>query len=241
MSRFLGLEAVAIWNVGAKLASFAYMLFANLFNTAFMGLSELLEKGEPQNCLRSFLNLFLTTFSCLTVFAACAILLNDLFILLWTHGQITFSPSCTWAIFSWLILAGTLRALACFSNIWQNRKTMRIGPAIEFSSLVLFLGLSLFSPSLKWFAFALMASQIPPILLSYGPSFLAVRKIFNTPLSKNQLGMVFFSLAFFVGAIGARALHAHPIQQTFLLFSLGVAWIYFFLHELSVFILLRRH
>jgi hypothetical protein len=86
-----------------------------------------------------------------------------------------------------------------------------------------------------------MASQIPPILLSYGPSFLAVRKIFNTPLSKNQLGMVSFSLAFFVAAIGVRALHAPPLQQALPLFSLGVAWIYFFLQELSAFILLRRH
>jgi hypothetical protein len=241
LSRFLGLEAVAIWNVGAKLASFAYMLFGNFFNTAFMGLSELLEKGEPQNCLRSFLNLFLTTVSCLTVFAACAVLLNDLFILLWTHGQITFSPSCTWAIFSWLVLASTLRALACFSNIWQNRKTMRFGPAIEFSSLVLFLGLSLFSPSLKWFSFALMASQIPPILLSYGPSFLAVQTVFKIHMSKNQWGMISFSLAFFVGAIGARAYHTSSVQQALLLSSLGVAWIYFFLKELNAFMLLRRN
>ena len=240
LSRFLGLEAVAIWNVGAKLASFAYMIFSNFFNTAFMGLSELVEKGDPQNCLRSFLNLSLFTLSCLTIFAGCALLFNDLFILLWTHGQITFPPSCTGAIFSWLILAGTLRALACFSNIWQNRRTMRIGPVIECSSLVLFLCLSLSSLSLKWFAFALMASQIPPILLSYGPSFLVVRKIFNIPLSKNQWGMIFFSFAFFIGAIGVRVLHAPPVQQALLLSSLGVAWIYFFFQELKAFIFLRR-
>jgi hypothetical protein len=241
LSRFLGLEAVAIWNVGAKLTSFAYMLFANLFNTAFMGLSELFEKGEPQNCLRSFLDLFIFTLSCLTIFAACASLLNDYFIFLWTHGQIIFAPSCTWAIFSWLVLAGTLRGLACFSNIWQNRKAMRFGPVVEFASLFLFLGLSLFAPSLKWFAFALMASQIPPILLSYGPSFLIVRKFFNIRLSNNQWGVITFSIAFFIGAIGVRAFHTPPVQQALLLSSLGVAWIYFFLKELNAFMLLRRN
>jgi O-antigen/teichoic acid export membrane protein len=241
LSRFLGLEAVAIWNVGAKLASFAYMLFSNFFNTAFMGLSELVEKGEPQNCLRAFLKLFLFTLSCLTFSAGCAVLFNDLFILLWTQGQITFPPSCTWAVFSWLIFASTLRALACFSNIWQNRKTMRFGPAIEFSSLVLFLGLSLFSPSLKWFAFALMASQIPPILLSYGPSFLVVRKFFNIRLSNNQCGIISFSLAFFICAVSVRTFHIPAVQQALFLFSLGVAWIYFFSQELSAFMLLRRH
>jgi hypothetical protein len=241
LSRFLGLEAVAIWNVGTKLASFAYMLFANLFNTAFMGLSELFEKGDLKNCLLSFLDLFISTLSCLTIFAGCAVLFNDLFILLWTHGQITFSPSCTWAIFSWLIFASTLRALACLSNIWQNRKTMRFGPAIEFSSLVLFLGLSLFSPSLKWFAFALMASQIPPVLLSYGPSLLVARKFFNIRLSNNQWGMISFSLAFFISAIGVRAFHAPPVQQALLLPFLGLPWVYFFLKELKAFMLLRRN
>jgi len=241
LSRFLGLEAVAVWNVGAKLASFAYMLFGNFFNTAFMGLSELLEKGEPENCLRSFLNLFLSAISCLTIFAACAVLLNDLFILLWTHGQITFSSSCTWAISSWLILAGTLRALACFSNIWQNRKVMRIGPLFEFASLFLFLCLSLVAPSLKWFAFALMASQLPPILLSYGPSFLVVRKFFSIRLSNSQWGMISFSLAFFIGAISVQAFHALAVPQALFLSSLGLAWIYFFLKELNAFMLLRRH
>jgi O-antigen/teichoic acid export membrane protein len=241
LSRFLGLEAVAIWNVGAKLASFAYMLFANLFNTAFMGLSELFEKGELQNCLRSFLDLFISTLSCLTIFAACAALLNDYFIFLWTRGQIAFAPSCTWAIFSWLIFAGTLRALACFSNIWQNRKIMRIGPAVEFASVVLFLGLSLFAPSLKWFAFALMASQIPPILLSYGPSFLKVSKFFKVRLSNNQWVMISFSLAFFISAIGVRAFYAPPVQQVLLLLFLGMPWIYFFLKELNAFMLLRRN
>jgi hypothetical protein len=118
---------------------------------------------------------------------------------------------------------------------------MRIGPAVEFASLVLFLGLSLFAPSLKWFAFALMASQIPPILLSYGPSFFMVSKFFNIRLSHNQWGVITFSLAFFVGAIGAQAFHATPLQQALLLSSLGVAWIYFFLKELNAFILLRRN
>lgn len=241
LSRFLGLEAVAIWNVGAKLASFAYMLFANLFNTAFMGLSELFEKGEPQNCLRSFLDLFIYTLSCLTIFAACASLLSDYFIFLWTHGQIVFAPSCTWAIFSWLFLAGTLRGLACFSNIWQNRKAMRFGPVVEFASLFLFLGLSLFAPSLKWFAFALMASQIPPILLSYGPSFLIVSKFFNIRLSNNQWCIITFSLAFFISAIGVRAFQVPAVQQALLLSFLGLPWVYFFLKELNAFMLLRRN
>jgi hypothetical protein len=118
---------------------------------------------------------------------------------------------------------------------------MRIGPAVEFASLVLFLGLSLFTPSLIWFAFALMASQIPPILLSYGPSFLLVRKFFNIRLSNNQWGTIVFSLAFFISAISVRAFHAPPVQQSLLLSFLGLLWVYFFLKELKAFMLLRRN
>jgi hypothetical protein len=117
---------------------------------------------------------------------------------------------------------------------------MRIGPAVEFASLVLFLGLSLSAPSLKWFAFALMASQIPPILLSYGPSFLLVRKFLNIRLSNNQWGTIVFSLAFFICAVSVRALHIPAIQQGLLLSFLGLPWIYFFLKELNAFMLRRN-
>lgn len=65
-------------------------------------------------------------------------------------------------IFCWLILASILRGLACFSNVWQTRNVMRMGPALEFFSLLLFLILSLVTPSLLYFSLALLASQIPP-------------------------------------------------------------------------------
>ena len=228
LSRFLGLEAVAIWNVGSKLGSFAYMLLSNLFNTAFMGLAELKERGDPQRCCASFLNLFISSISLLSFFAGFAILLNPLFISIWTHNQVTLPPSCTGVIFCWLILASMLRGLACFSNVWQNRKVMRMGPALEFFSLLLFLILSLVNPSLLFFSLALLASQIPPFLLAYAPLFLAACKSVNVQLSRNQCNVVMASAVCFGSSI---IIHILSIQLTVALVILLIAslpWFYFF-------------
>ena len=232
LSRFLGLEVVAIWNVGSKLSSFAYMLFGNLFNTAFMGLSELFERGEPKRCFASFLRLFLFSWTSLLVFSAFAIFLSDIFISLWTRKQITFSASCTRVVFTWLILASLIRALACFSNVWQHRTTMRISPILEFSSLCVFLGVSLLSPSLFFFSLALAASQIPPLFLSYGPFILAVGKILEIHLSKNQWGMIFTAVISFFIAILVLLISISPISAILIISFSALPWIYFFSREL---------
>ena len=241
LSRFLGLEFVAIWNVGSKIAYFTYMLFSNFFTAAFMGLAELYEKGEPQRCFASFLSLFLPSWTGLSIFAGFAILFNDIFVSLWTHKQISFPASCAWVVFTWLLFASLIRALACFSNVWQIRKAFRIGPFFEFSSLCIFLVLSLLSPSLLWFSFALLASQLLPLFLSYGPPFLSVGKTLRIRLSRNQLGMVFTSMISFIGAIMVQ-FGAIPTAQAFLiLFFATLPWAYFFLRELRSFALPISH
>lgn len=229
LSRFLGLEFVAIWNVGSKAASFAYMLFGNLFNTAFMGLSELFEHGEPKRCFSSFLSLFAPSWTCVVIFAGFAIFFNDIFISLWTHKQITFPASCTRVVFTWLIFASLIRALSCFSNIWQIRKAFRVGPFFEFSSLCIFLVVSLISPSLFWFSFALLASQLLPLLFSYGPPFLSFGKILNIRLSKDQWGMIFTCIVFYVAALTIQSVACPPLVAMLILFFSTLPWIYFVL------------
>jgi len=241
LSRFLGLEFVAIWNVGSKIAYFTYMLFSNFFTAAFMGLAELYEKGEPQRCFASFLSLFLPSWTGLSIFAGFAILFNDSFVSLWTHKQISFPASCAWVVFTWLLFASLIRALACFSNIWQIRKAFRIGPFFEFSSLCFSLVLTLFSPSLFWFSFALLASQLFPLFLSYGPPFLFVGKTLRICLSKNQWGMVFTSMIAFIGAITAQFVAIPTVQAIVILFFATLPWAYFFLRELRSFALPISH
>jgi O-antigen/teichoic acid export membrane protein len=240
LSRFLGLEAVAIWNVGSKLASFAYMLLSNLFNTAFMGLAELKETGDPQRCCASFLNLFISSISLLSFFAGFAILLNPLFILIWTHNQVTLPPSCTGVIFCWLILASILRGLACFSNVWQTRNVMRMGPALEFFALLLFLIVSLVGPSLLYFSLALLASQIPPFLLAYAPLFLAASKSVNVQLSRNQCNLVIASAICFGGSILIHILSIRLSVALVILLIASLPWFYFFSKSARAFMGLHR-
>jgi hypothetical protein len=143
-------------------------------------------------------------------------------------------------IFCWLILASILRGLACFSNIWQTRNVMRMGPAVEFFSLLLFLILSLVSPSLIYFSFALLASQIPPFLLAYAPLFLAASKSVNVQLSRNQYNLVVASAICFAGSI---IIHILSIQLTVALVILLIAslpWFYFFSKSARALIGLHR-
>jgi len=232
LSRFLGLEFVAIWNVGSKIASFTYMLFSNFFTTAFMGLAELYEKGEPQKCFASFLSLFLFSWTGLSIFAGFAILFNDSFVSLWTHKQIAFPASCGWVVFTWLLFASLIRALSCFSNVWQIRKAFRIGPFFEFSSLCILLGFSLFSPSLFWFSFALLTSQLFPLAFSYGPPFLAVGRALKIRLSKNQKGMIFMSMISFFAAMTIQFAAIPLMQASLIFFFAAMPWVYFALREI---------
>jgi hypothetical protein len=204
-----------------------------MFNTAFMGLSELFERGDPKRCFASFLSLFLFSWTSLLIFAAFALFCNGIFVSLWTHKQIAFPMACTWVIFTWLILASLIRALACFSNVWQHRTTMRISPILEFSSLCVFLGVSLLSPSLFFFSLALAASQIPPLFLSYGPFILAAGKILEIHLSKNQWGMIFTAVISFFIAILTLLMPVSLIPAILIISFSALPWIYFFSRELK--------
>ena len=231
LSRFLGLEAVAIWNVGFKVASFAYMIFTNLFNSAYAGLSEILERGDPIKCYHSFLRLFLLSISLLAFFSSAALWLNQPFVSFWTHHRIIFPLSSTRAVFAWLILAGIVRALACFANIWQRRSVMRWGPIVEFSSLSLSLGICYLYPSLYGFSLAVLASQLPPILLNYAPSLLAIQRQIGAALSLNQWSLF---LSSGMGFALALAISLDPAPAVWMIFVGAIflsSWAYFLIQE----------
>jgi hypothetical protein len=133
-----------------------------------------------------------------------------------------------------------LRGLACFSNVWQTRNVMRMGPALEFFSLLLFLILSLVTPSLIYFSLALLASQIPPLLLAYAPLFLAVSKTVNVQLSRNQCNLVTASAICFGGSIIIYILSIQLAVALIILLIASLPWFYFFSKSARAFMGLPR-
>lgn len=177
LSRFMGLDAVALWNVGSKFATLFYTFISSSLNNAFPTLTELFELGQVRQCRRlcqRFLKWSLVGAGGLGIGYLFA---NGWIVKIWTAGLIEFPLSLSSILAVWLVLATAVRALACFSNVWHQRATMRKGPMVESAFFAVALALALLSPSPWTLGLALLIGQIAPLLLIYSPAW---RKVVST-------------------------------------------------------------
>jgi len=142
LSRLFGLEGVAAWNVGAKIATVLSQVMSKFFESSFAGLSELAEQGRRDSATDRFLKI-LSYAATGTVVLACLILAgNGMFVEWWTKGQIHWPPSATNAVAFWLVAITLNRAFAVFSGVLLNWSCIRLSPIFDFVSLVCALALS---------------------------------------------------------------------------------------------------
>jgi hypothetical protein len=90
---------------------------------------------------------------------------------------IAFPLSLSAVLAAWLVLATAVRALACFSNVWHQRATMRKGPMVESVFFAAGLALALLSPTPWTLGLALLVGQIAPLFLIYFPAW---KKVVST-------------------------------------------------------------
>jgi O-antigen/teichoic acid export membrane protein len=171
LSRFMGLEAVALWNVGSKFVTLFYTLISSSLNSAFPTLTELFEVGQILKCRRLCQRFMKWSLLGAVGLGLGYILANGWIVNVWTAGLITFPLSLSAILAVWLVLATAMRALACFSNVWHQRATMRKGPMVESAFFAAGLALALLSPSPWTLGLALLVGQIAPLLLIYFPAW----------------------------------------------------------------------
>lgn len=191
LSRWFGLEGVAVWGVGSKAANLLFQLLSKFYESSFAGLSELYESGRRDLLLQRLAQLFATVLGTSCFAGAGVILLNGLFVRLWTDSRLGWSVSCDFAVALWLIALCASRGLVEQTKILLLWRWIRLGPLTEFLGfLVLGTLLSKFY-LLPGFVlgFALSPIVLTWFLLWYGlrPMYSAARLTFVPPNSRSYL------------------------------------------------------
>lgn len=174
LSRFMGLEVVALWNVGSKFVTLFYTFISSSLNNAFPTLTELFELGQVHECRRLCQRFLKWSLVGAGGLGLGYIVANGWIVKVWTAGLIAFPISLSAILAAWLVLATAVRALACFSNVWHQRIAMRSGPMVESLFFATGLALAVLSPSPWTLGLALLFGQIAPLLFVYFPAWRTV-------------------------------------------------------------------
>jgi O-antigen/teichoic acid export membrane protein len=198
LSRWFGLEGVAVWGVGSKAANLLFQLLSKFYESSFAGLSELYESGRRDLLLQRLAQLFAAVMGTACFAGAGVILLNGLFILLWTDSRLGWPVSCDVAVALWLVALCASRGLVEQTKILLLWRWIRLGPLTEFLAFLV-LGTLLarfFSLPGFVFGFALSPLVLAGFLLWFGlrPMYSAARLTIVPPQGGSYLlsgGLVF--------------------------------------------------
>lgn len=176
LSRYFGLEGVALWNVGAKVVVVLCQVLSKFFESSFGGLSELWEQNLHEQMLRRFISILLATVSA-SIFLACGVLLfNDTFIKLWTKNVFDWPYICTVGMSIYLVTTTISKGLSEQVKILLIWKWIRIGPILDFGAVLVGLALVPIWPSFPVFVFVL---ALAPIFGSIITNSLAIMNVFG--------------------------------------------------------------
>jgi O-antigen/teichoic acid export membrane protein len=88
ISRFLGLEAAAVWSVGTKLFTLAQQMVCRILDYSAPALTEMYVRGERERYINRFRDLVVLTATVAVFVGVCGAAVNSDFVTLWTHGKV---------------------------------------------------------------------------------------------------------------------------------------------------------
>jgi O-antigen/teichoic acid export membrane protein len=160
LSRLFGLEGVALWNVGAKIATVLSQVLSKFFESSFGGLSELAEKGLGSQMRTRFLTLWSSTSGISLLLAVCLIWGNSPFIDWWTRGAMVWPIQATWGVALWLVTTTVTKGVAEQIKVLLLWRQIRWGPLLDFLALAAFVSTVFLSPRLQIYALALALAPL---------------------------------------------------------------------------------
>jgi hypothetical protein len=160
LSRYFGLEGVALWNVGSKMVVILSQVLSKFFESSFGGLSELIEQNLREQMLRRSISIFFATVAAAIVLGCAVLLFNDALIKIWTRGAFHWPFACTIGAAIYLVTTTISKGLSEQVKILLLWKWIRMGPILEFSSLLFGLSIVSFWPFLPVFVFVIALSPI---------------------------------------------------------------------------------
>src|SRR5262249_18317944 len=90
ISRTLGLEAAAVWNVATRTFTLTQQVVARILDFSFAAFSEMMVRGERDKLLSRFRDVVTLTGSAAVLAALSVSVCNRSFLELWTHGRISW-------------------------------------------------------------------------------------------------------------------------------------------------------
>jgi len=160
LSRLFGLEGVALWNVGTKIATFFSQVLSKFYESSFGGLSELFERGHSLQMRIRFLTVLIATSAISVLLAACLPLGNGPFIDWWTRGVLAWPVQATWGVSLWLITTTLTKGVAEQTKVLLLWHQIRWGPLLDFIALSAFLSAAFLSPKMPTYALALALAPL---------------------------------------------------------------------------------
>jgi O-antigen/teichoic acid export membrane protein len=179
ISRCLGLESAAVWAIGTKMFNLIIPLMCRPLGAAIPGMSEMLVREEIEQLYKRFREMVVLTCSLGVYLGISYALCNSLFVILWTHGRISWSPLKDLLLGAWVILSSMQTTHGNFVSVTKQIGGMRY---IYFGEGVCFVVMGLLvSP--HYGIIGIIASSITSTLLfSYQYSLRRSRDYFHDSL-----------------------------------------------------------
>ena len=228
VSRWISLDAAAIFAVSTKVYSMAMMLIANPIATSAPGLTEMHVRGEQQRFIHRYWDLIALVLAASTIIAAALVVGNRSFVSIWTHGAIQWPWACD-LVLGLLIIMRNLNG--CFLNLFGLTKDWRPVRHIYLVEGLLFVPLAILVAKPYGMTGILIASLIAHVLATTTLSARAASRIIGSPVRIGKslvTSLVMIAAATAVSYAGVR-LSASPFAMVvgaagISLLFLAVAW-----------------
>ena len=174
ISRFVGLDAAAIFSVGTKLYSLGQQLVAKIVGTAAPALTELFVRGENARFNARFYDVTAISIFLATMISSFLVIGNSTVVSIWTSGMIRWNPRAD--VLLGALLVGT-SASRCLNELFVCKGNLRTVRHIYFVEGCVFIALAI--PATRFFGIpgVLGASLICHLLITLHLSFKEVNKV----------------------------------------------------------------
>jgi O-antigen/teichoic acid export membrane protein len=160
LSRLFGLEGVALWNVGAKIATVLSQVPSKFFESSFGGLCELVENNQPFQMSRRFFTVLIAVAVFAVLFASFIVFIKEPFVNWWTKASLIWPTEATWGVAIWLVTTTVAGGVAEQTKILLLWPRIRWGPLLDLMGLEALLSLLFLAPKLSFFAILLTLAPL---------------------------------------------------------------------------------
>ena len=136
LTRLMGLETAAVWNVGARVYQMLTQITFRFFDYSAPTLAEMMVRGERERLAERFKQIVIFSLGVAVAAGGVFALCNSAFIAVWTHGRIVWPPINDLLLAVWLVVCVAMHAHTGFVGQTKQFDFMRYLFILEGSAFV---------------------------------------------------------------------------------------------------------